>query len=331
VSAGPAPGGPEKKVAITGKAWWPWLSRVVTLTFFMLLAWLLVNEARAVEWYAVFATLTDYPLRSLLGAITLALASLTLYSTFDLLGRHYTGHTLAAPVVMRIAFISYMFNLNLGSLVGGVALRYRLYSRLGLAIGDIARVISLSLLTNWISYLLLAGILFGFFPPALPPDWQMGSAGLQILGFGLLALALAYLLLCAFSRQRSFTIKGHALDLPSLKLASLQLCVGSCNWMLMSGVVFLLLQQQVAYTTVTGVLLLAAVAGVIAHVPAGIGVLEAVFLALLSHQLPNHELLAALLVYRAIYYLAPLSLAAALYFAMEARSKQVPAATEAAP
>ena len=34
---------------------------------------------------------------------------------------------------------------------------------------------------------------------------------------------------------------------------------------------------------------------------AGLGALEAVFVALLAHQLPAHELLAALVVYRLIY------------------------------
>ena len=61
------------------------------------------------------------------------------------------------------------------------------------------------------------------------------------------------------------------------------------------------------------VLLVAAVAGVITHVPAGLGVLEAVFVALLSHQLPQGQLLGALLAYRAIYYLLPLAIATVAY------------------
>ena len=44
--------------------------------------------------------------------------------------------------------------------VGAVALRYRLYSRLGLDIADITRILTFSLVTNWFGYLLLAGILF---------------------------------------------------------------------------------------------------------------------------------------------------------------------------
>src|SRR5690606_16728014 len=89
--------------------------------------------------------------------------------------------------------------------------------------------------------------------------------------------------------------------------------------LLMAGIVHLLLLQQIPYPTVLTVLLIAAIAGVLTHVPAGLGVLEAVFVALLSRQLPASELLAALLAYRGIYYLAPLAIATVLYLFLEAR------------
>ncbi len=313
------------RAGITGKPWWPWLKRGATLLFFGLVAWLLVEQGRAIEWQEVFAALRAYPPALLLGALALGALSLGLYSCFDLLGRHYTGHTLRAPTVMLVTFISYVFNLNLGSLVGGVAFRYRLYSRLKLDTATITRVLTLSMLTNWIGYLFLGGLVFGFYTPELPPGWKIGSGGLQVLGFVLLAGSMAYLLLCALSRQRSFSLRGHRLDLPSGRLALLQVAMGAANWLIMSGLVFLLLQQKIAFPTVAGVLLVAAVAGVIAHVPAGLGVLEAVFVALLSHQMPTHQLLAALVAYRVIYYLLPLVIATALYLVTEARAKQLAA------
>jgi hypothetical protein len=257
----------------------------------------------------------------LLGAAALAATSLLLYSCFDLLGRHYTGHRLSTPSVMLVTFTSYVLNLNLGSLVGGVALRYRLYSRLGLRLGVITRVMTISMLTNWMGYLLLGGFVFSFFTPGLPPTWKISSGGLQILGFALLTIGAAYLAMCAFSPRRSFMLRGHELTLPSGRLALLQVSLGALNWMIMGGVVFVLLQQTIAYPAVLSVLLVAAVAGVITHVPAGLGVLEAVFVALLSHQLPQHELLAALVAYRVIYYLAPLAIAAATLLVMESRAK----------
>lgn len=309
------------KAGITGKPWWPWLKRGATLLFFCLVAWLLVEQGRAIDWQEVLAALRAYPGALLLGAVALALGSFTLYSCFDLLGRHYTRHKLRAPTVMLVTFISYVFNLNLGSLVGGVAFRYRLYSRLKLDTATITRVLTLSMLTNWTGYLLLGGLIFAFATPELPPGWKIGSGGLQILGFVLLALALAYLLMCALSGRRSFSLRGHRLDLPSGRLALLQVIMGASNWLIMSGLMFLLLQQKVAFPAVAGVLLVAAVAGVLAHVPAGLGVLEAVFVALLGHTMPASQLLAALVAYRVIYYLVPLVIATLAYLATEARAK----------
>ena len=78
-------------------------------------------------------------------------------------------------------------------------------------------------------------------------------------------------------------------------------------------------------------LLIAAIAGVILHIPAGLGVTEAVFIALLSHRVPEGQLLAALLTYRAIYYIAPLLLAATLYVLVEARARRTAAAGRSGP
>jgi uncharacterized membrane protein YbhN (UPF0104 family) len=303
---------------MTAQRWWPWLKRIGATIFISLLIFLLVHEARSIAWPQVLAAVRGYPPATLLTAALTAAASLGLYSCFDLLGRRYTGHTLSAPKVMTVTFVSYVFNLNLGSLVGALALRYRLYTRLGLSYGTITRWLSLSMLTNWLGYVLVAGAVFSLQPAELPPGWHLSSLGLRGLGLALLAAGTAYLLLCARSRRRCFTVRGHALQLPTWRLASLQALMGMSNWLLMSAVIFSLLPGHLAFTSVVSVLLIAAIAGVITHIPAGLGVLEAVFVALLSHQLPKHEVLAALVLYRLIYYLAPLALAALIYALLEA-------------
>ena len=81
----------------------------------------------------------------------------------------------------------------------------------------------------------------------------------------------------------------------------------------MAAVVWALLQSAIDYTDVLTVLLIGAIAGVMLHVPAGLGVIEAVFVALLSHRVPEHQLLGALLGYRALFYIVPLLIAALLY------------------
>lgn len=321
-------GGAGRKVKpkLSDRPWWPWLKRGVTTVFFLLIAYLLVTQARTIEWSRVLTSLQAYPLDAVGGAGALAFASYLLYSCFDLLGRYYTGHTLRTPTVMALTFVSYAFNLNLGSVVGGIAFRYRLYSRLGLAIGTITRVMSLSMLANWVGYLLLAGLLFSFQPPVLPASWDIDASQLRLIGFALLAMALAYLGACAFSRQRSFCVRQHEVEFPSFRLASLQIAMGAANWLLMSGIVYLLLLQRIDFISVASVLLLAAIAGVITHIPGNLGVLEAVFVALLSDRMPQHELLAGLVAYRVVYYLIPLGIAAVFYLVLESRAAKIASA-----
>lgn len=311
---------------LRARPWWPAAQRALTLAFFALVAGLIVDQARTVEWEQVFASMRRQPWTGLAIAGALAACSHALFSTFDLLGRHATGHRLPAAQVWTVNFVSYAFNLNLGSLVGGFALRYRLYARLGLSNAVITQVVAMSMLSNWLGYLLVGGLAFasGLIEP--PPGWKIGAGGLQALGAGLVAVAVAYGVLCAFSKRRQWTLRGHALTLPGLRFALLQLAMASTNWLLMGGVVFVLLQQRVAFPLVLAVLLVAAIAGVVTHVPAGLGVLEAVFVALLSPDVPRNELLGALLAYRAIYYLAPLAVATVVYVAMEARAKRLAAA-----
>ena len=301
------------------RPWWPWLKRGLTLAFFALVAYLLVTGARQIEWPEVAEALRERPAGSLLSAAMVAAASYAVYSCYDLLSRHYTGHSVSTARVLCTTFISYAFNLNLGSWVGGLGFRHRLYSRLGLRTGEINRIVAFSMLTNWIGYLLLAGIAFLLRPLDIPEDWALGADALQVLGAVLVLVVVTYLLGCAWSRKRAWTIRGHEIELPPLRMALMQIGISSLNWLLIAGVLYLLLQRGAPYPTVLAVLLIAAVAGVLTHVPAGLGVLEAVFVALLSSRLPATEILAALLAYRGIYYLAPLVIAFVVYLVFEAR------------
>ncbi len=305
------------------KRHWPLLRRLLTIAFFILVTVLLVMLARRLDWDEVVTSLRGYETGTLLLAALAALASYALYSTFDLLGRHYCGHQLPARQILPVTFVCYAFNLNLSAWVGGIAFRYRLYSRLGLKKATITKVLSISLLTNWMGYLMLAGLTFSSGLLRLPQSWEIGSTALRLIGVGLLLATLGYFLLCAFSKRRTWSLRGHEISLPSAKLGLLQVLLGAGNWALMALVVFILLPEGVDYPTVLGVLLLASVAGVITHIPAGLGVLETVCITLLAHQVPKGAVLAALIGYRVIYFLVPLLLATLVYLLLEARAKKL--------
>ncbi|WP_067702536.1 MULTISPECIES: lysylphosphatidylglycerol synthase domain-containing protein [unclassified Erwinia] len=301
---------------------WRWIKKILTGLFFVAVVVLLVIYARKVNWHDVAEVITHYNRLAILSSVALVIVSYLTYGVYDLIGQAYCGHRLQKRQVMLVSFICYAFNLTLSTWVGGVAMRYRLYSRLGLDGSTITRIFSLSIATNWLGYVLVAGVVFSMGLVPVPSGWFIGEGTLRATGVCLLAFVLVYLAFCAFSRRRRWTVKGHTLALPSLRMALLQFSVSSANWLVMGAIIWLLLGQRVDYPQVLGVLLISSIAGVIIHIPAGIGVLEAVFLALLSGEHLTHgAIIAALLAYRVIYFIAPLLLALVLYLWLESRAK----------
>lgn len=307
------------------RPWWPWLTRGTLLGFAAMVIGLLVWQATRVDWPAVFANIRATPARVLVGAAAVALGGHLLYSCFDLLGRRYTGHWLRARAAMLVTFVSYAFNLNFGAIVGGGAMRLRLYSRLGLPTPIILRVMALSMWTNWFGYLALAGLTFLALPLPLPAGWHVDAGVLPWLGGVLLACAAAYLGACAAWPRRTWVWRGHAVHLPSVRMALAQLAMSAANWLMIAAVIWVLLQGKVAFAVVASVFLVGVVVGIATRVPAGLGVQEAVFVALLADQMPKAEVLAALLTYRALYYWAPLLVAGLAYAVLEMRAPRVAA------
>lgn len=312
------------------KHWLTWGKRLFTVLFLLLIPALLYMLARNLDWNEVKQSLKAYGPGSLLVGLALALCSYAVFSCYDLLGRAYTGHKLPARQVLPVAFVCYAFNLNFTTWVGGVALRYRLYSRLGLDTPTITKIITLGILTNWVGYMALAGTVFALGVVKLPESWAVGATGLRLIGVLLMALAVGYVLACGYARRRTWSFREHEITLPTLRMAVTQLCLGACNWTLMAILIYWLLPHDLFFPSILGILLISCVAGVVAHIPAGLGVLEAVFLALLHGQISQGSLVATLLGYRTLYYLIPLLIAITAYLVLEKRAKAMRQESKAA-
>ena len=89
----------------------------------------------------------------------------------------------------------------------------------------------------------------------------------------------------------------------------------------MGAIIWLLLGSEINYFLVLGVLLVSSIAGVIIHIPAGIGVLEAVFIAMLSGKIFRRARSLPPCSRRALYYFLPLLLATVAYLLLESRAK----------
>ncbi|WP_312816126.1 YbhN family protein [Atlantibacter subterraneus] len=308
---------------------WRKAKKILTWVFFIAVAVLLVVYARNVDWEEVWKVIHNYNHTALLAALGLVIVSYLVYGCYDLLGRLYCGHKLAKRQVMLVSFICYAFNLTLSTWVGGIGMRYRLYSRLGLPSATITRIFSLSITTNWLGYVLLGGVIFSIGVVELPSHWYIEDGTLRIIGAVLLVLSAVYLWACAFAKRRHITIKGQKLVLPGWRFALMQMGISSLNWMAMGAIIWILLGQDVNYFFVLGVLLVSSIAGAIVHIPAGIGVLEAVFIALLAGEHTSQgKIIAALLAYRVLYFFIPLLLALVCYVLLESRAKKLRAKNE---
>mgnify|MGYP000058613614 CR=1 FL=1 len=311
------------------RPWLTWAKRGVTVFFFIAVPVLLFTLMKNLDWKEVSHALQSYKASTLVLGFLIAAGSYLTYCGFDVLARRYTEHKLSVSQIVPVTFVCYAFNLNLSSWVGGIALRYRLYSRLGLDVPTITRILSLSLITNWLGYMLLAGFVFAGDFIDLPDGWKIGDTTLQLIGFVLLAVCFSYFLACRFSKRRTWTIRKQQLVLPSLNQALRQALLGALNWGLMALLIYVLLPEKAFYPAVLGILLISSIAGVIAHIPAGLGVLETVFITLMQHQFSKGQLLAALIGYRVIYFLIPLMLAVVVYLVLEKRAKAMRSKNEA--
>jgi uncharacterized membrane protein YbhN (UPF0104 family) len=304
------------------RPWWRRTKRIAFAVFLCAVAWLLVRAARTIDWREVVAVLRSLDATTICAALALTAASYLLYTGYDLAARRYAGHDVPTARVMAISFVAYAFALNIGALVGGAGFRLRMYAREGVALGRITRVIGFCVATNWLGYVLLAGVLFVMGAVVPPPDFPLKAFGLgtgaamRAIGVVLLVAALAYLVCCHMSHGRVFHLRGHHFRFPSPRLALLQFAMAATNWALM-GLVVSRFIPRTGELVIIGTLLLAAVASALAHVPAGIGVLEAVFIGMLGHSVPAPQLIGALLAYRACYYLVPLAIAVMAYAWLE--------------
>jgi len=300
-----------------------WGMRILTGLFFIVIAALLFNLVKNIEWAEVKNSLTQYETTQLLLGFVVVTLSYFIFASYDLIGKYYTKHKLPARQILPLGIVCYAFNLNLSAWVGGIALRYRLYSRLGLKTEIITKVLSISLISNWLGYIILAGSIFSLRLIDLPDNWTIGTSALQLIGSILLAVAASYFIACKFSKRRTFHIKKYKIELPSINFALIQAALAMSNWMLMGLLLFRLFPDGTSYPAVLGILLISSIAGIITHIPAGLGVLETIFITMLQGQLTKSSILAALIAYRILYFIIPLAIATMIYAVMEIRAKEM--------
>lgn len=288
-----------------------WLNVVVPLLAFTAAAWLLSYVVRTIEWSDVRAKLTEIPAPRIGLALGLMALNYVLLFGYDYLALRSIGRSLSWPRVALASFTGFAVSLNFGSLLGGTSVRFRLYSAWGMSALDIARVVLIVGVTFWIGLFALAGFVFLFRPFTPPADLGLPFTSARPLGVICLAIAAGYLILTGIW-HRPLRLRGMSVKLPGPGAGIMQLLVAAADMVVAAACFHVLLPADsgIDFFEFLSIYLLALVAVVMTHVPGGVGVFEVIVLKLAGNK---PAILAAIVLYRAIYYLLPLLVAAVLF------------------
>jgi phosphatidylglycerol lysyltransferase len=286
---------------------------LLVLILFAAALWVLHGALRQFHYHQVIAQLRAIPNSQVLTALALTVLSYLVMTGYDRLAIVYVRHPLEAGKVTLASFVSYAFSNTIGlSLLTAGSIRYRLYSAWGLSSEEIARLVTFTVLTFWLGIVTVGSCIFIAEPLAIPALQHLSIHSARPLGLVFAVLVVSYLLVVVL-RKVPFRFGSWELPLPSLRLALSQLLVGSIDWALAGGVLFVLLPAHsgLSFFQFLGIFLLAQVVALISHVPGGLGVFESMIL-LSAPDIPADALLGSVLIFRGIYYLLPLTLAALL-------------------
>jgi glycosyltransferase 2 family protein len=293
---------------------WNRIGIAVGVLMVILAAFVLFQLLRDIDADKVVAALQAKSIRDVLiasGFVAIGYAALTLYDFFAL--RTISRDAVPYRVAALTGFTAYTFGHNFGATVVTAGLiRLRIYSAWGLSVIDIVKIAFITGLTFWLGNAFVLGVGMTYAPAAasavnqLPPwlNRMIGVSGLAIIGGYLFWLT---------PRPRVIGRSGWKITLPNPRSTLLQIGIGVLDLGAGAIAMYSLLP---AYPSVDFIVLLvvfvtAILFGFASHAPGSLGVIEVAMLVGLP-QFAKEELLASLLIFRFLYFILPLALAAIL-------------------
>lgn len=285
---------------------------------------LLEHELKAYHYGDLMRQVWTLPHLHLALALLLTAVAYAVLPGYDVIALAYVDHPLPLRRIAFGSFIAYALSHSLGfPLLSGGPVRYRFWSVWGLSTSEIAQAIGFAGATFIIGMIAVAGFVFVLEPTSTIQLLRLPFSSLKPLGALCLVVVAAYLVLSA-TRYKTFRFFDWEFPVPSTRLALAQLLVAVVDWTAAGAVLYVLLPPgyHLSFLPVLGVFLLAQFAGILSHIPGGLGVFEAIVVLLLKPYLPAASIIGSLLAYRAIYYLLPLVVALAFLIAFEVQRKR---------
>ena len=298
----------------------------IGLVLFLVALELLRGELRAVSWHDLTAAVIRTPPSRLGLALLLTTLNYAALTGYDLLAFAYIGKTLPRARIALASFLAYAISNNVGfAMLSGASVRYRFYTRWGVTAEELSRIVFSYSVTFWLGLLGLGGLSLVVSP--LVSVRELPAHQLLAPVAWILMLAPPAYLLATVLRRRPLRFRSYALPLPSPVNAVGQALISTVEWALAGAVLYVLLPPSgLSFLQFLGAFLIAILLGMASHVPGGVGVFEGLMVLLLRPYLTSGQLLPALVVYRAVYYLLPLAVALIGLVVDEARQRRAHAA-----
>ena len=226
---------------------------------------------------------------------------------YDLFAVRAIGHSHVPYRINALAaFTSYSIGHNVGaSVFTGGAVRYRIYSAHGLNAIDVAKICFLAGLTFWLGNAAVLGLGISYHPEAAAAIDQLPPWLNRMAAIALLAGLMGYVA-WVWTRPRVVGRGPWTVVLPGGPLTLLQIAIGIVDLGFCALAMYVLVPDEpnLGFVVVAVIFVSATLLGFASHSPGGLGVFDAAMLVGLW-QMDREELLAGMLLFRMLYYLAP--------------------------
>lgn len=282
------------------------VSYLLPAVIFSLALWTLDRQVRHLHSMYIIKSIASTQLSHIELAFFLTFLSYLALTGYDYLAVRHINHPMPYKQTARASFISTSISYNVGfNILTGSSLRYRLYSRNGLGLREIWEIIIFCILTFWLGFCFVGGLLFTFYPVKLPDYILRIPVPLNIIGILLLLFVAIYFFFSL--RKWNFRIGEYQIRIPEPKVAFFQLALSSVDYLLSGSIIYFLLPSN-PHLTMLHVLVffaLAQIIGLVSTVPGGLGVFETLMLFMLEPYFGTVDIIRPLLLFRTIYYFVP--------------------------
>src|SRR6516165_8531600 len=279
----------------------------ISVTVIGIACYVLYHMLRGIDLNEVIEAIKSTEPRQIAMAALFVAAGYFTLTFYDLFATRAIGH---AHVPYRInalaAFTSYSIGHNVGaSVFTGGAVRYRIYSAWGLNAIDVAKICFLAGLTFWLGNAAVLGLGIAYHPEAAAsidqlPAWFNRTAAVATI------IALLGYVAWVWVKPRKVGRGPWTVVLPGGPLTLLQIAIGILDLGFCALAMYELVPDDpnLGFVVVAVIFVSATLLGFASHSPGGLGVFDAAMLVGLW-QMDREDLLAGMLLFRLLYYIAP--------------------------